>query len=87
VGRRPAGIELTATEWPADTIGTQQQSRDFVSEPHTAIVGQNQGILMNLVDSAARPAQSAMLEIVQDKPENVLSAARHLADACAPRSS
>ena len=52
--------------------------KDFVSEPHTAIVGQNQGILMNLVDSAARPAQSAMLEIVQDKPDNVLSAARHL---------
>ena len=52
--------------------------KDFVSEPHTAIVGQNQGILMNLVDSAARPAQSAMLEIVQDKPENVLNAARHL---------
>ncbi len=52
--------------------------RDFVSEPHTAIVGQNQGMLMNLVDSAARPAQSAMLEIVNDKPENALSAARHL---------
>ena len=52
--------------------------KDFVSEPHTAIVGQNQGILMNLVDSAARPAQSAMLEVVQDNPENVLNAARHL---------
>ena len=52
--------------------------KDFVSEPHTAIVGKNQGILMNLVDSAARPAQSAMLEIVKDKPENILSAARHL---------
>ena len=33
---------------------------------------------MNLVDSAARPAQSAMLEIVKDKPENILSVARHL---------
>jgi hypothetical protein len=52
--------------------------KDFVSEPHTAIVGKNQGILMNLVDSAARPAQSAMLEIVKDKPENILSVARHL---------
>src|SRR6478672_10579217 len=52
--------------------------RDFVSEPHTAIFGQNQGILMNLVDNAARPAQSAMLEIVQEKPEKILSVARHL---------
>jgi hypothetical protein len=52
--------------------------KDFVSEPHTAIVGQNQGMLMNLVDCNARPAQSAMLEIVQDKPERTLSAARHL---------
>ena len=37
---------------------------DFVSEPHTAIVGENQGILMNLVDSAARPAQISNAEIV-----------------------
>ena len=52
--------------------------KDFVSEPHTAIVGQNQGILMNLVDGNAKLAQSAMLELVQERPEKILSAAKHL---------
>ena len=52
--------------------------KDFVSEPHTAIVGQNQGLLMNLVDGNAKQAQSAMLNIVQEQPDKTLSAARHL---------
>jgi hypothetical protein len=36
--------------------------RDFTADPHSAIVGQNQGILMNLVDSAARPAHQQCLK-------------------------
>ena len=52
--------------------------KDFVSEPHAAIVGQNQGLLMNLVDGNAKQAQSAMLNIVQEQPDKTLSAARHL---------
>jgi hypothetical protein len=52
--------------------------KDFVSEPHTAIVGQNQGLLMNLVDGNAKQAQSAMLNIVQEQPDKTLSAVRHL---------
>src|SRR6266568_2213899 len=36
--------------------------RDFTSEPHTAIVGENEGAILNLVDRGARPAQSALLE-------------------------
>jgi hypothetical protein len=52
--------------------------RDFVAEPHTAIVGQNQGTIMNLVDARAKPAQTALLEITREKPETILMAARHL---------
>jgi len=52
--------------------------RDFVNEPHTAIVGENQGMIMNLVDAQAKPAQSALLEIAREKPETTLAAARHL---------
>ena len=52
--------------------------RDFVTEPHTAIVGENQGTIMNLVDAQAKPAQSALLEIAREKPETTLAAARHL---------
>jgi hypothetical protein len=52
--------------------------QDFVSEPHTGIVGQNQGTIMNLVDAQARPAQHALLEISREHPEKILSSARHL---------
>ena len=49
--------------------------RDFVNEPHTAIVGENQGTIMNLVDSRAGEAQHALLEIAHEHPETTL---RHL---------
>ena len=49
--------------------------RDFVNEPHTAIVGENQGTIMNLVDSRADQAQHALLEIANEHPEKTL---RHL---------
>jgi len=52
--------------------------RDFVAEPHTAIVGENQGTIMNLVDAQARPAQTALLDIARENPEMTLKAARHL---------
>ena len=46
--------------------------RDFVAEPHTGIVGESQGTIMNLVDADARPAQSAMLDIAREHPERTL---------------
>jgi hypothetical protein len=52
--------------------------RDFVSEPHTAIVGEHQGEIMNLVDAQARPAQDAILEIARDEPERTLGEVRKL---------
>ena len=52
--------------------------RDFTSEPHTAIVGEHQGTILNLVDKQATPAQTALLEIVQQHPEKSLEEARHL---------
>jgi uncharacterized protein len=52
--------------------------RDFVSEPHTAIVGEHQGTIMNLVDRDARRARDAVLATVREKPETTLTNARHL---------
>jgi hypothetical protein len=52
--------------------------RDFVNEPHTAIFGENQGTIMNLVDARADLAQTALLEIANEHPEKTLSEARHL---------
>ena len=52
--------------------------RDFVLNPHTAIVGENQGTIMNLVDAQAGAAQNALLDIAREHPEKTLQAARHL---------
>jgi hypothetical protein len=52
--------------------------RDFVSEPHTGIVGENLGEIMNLVDRQARPAQDALLDIVHEKPDTTLNNVRRL---------
>ncbi len=56
--------------------------RDFVSAPHTGIVGEHQGTIMNLVDAQAGPAQQALLDIAGERPEATLAAAAKL---CAPR--
>jgi uncharacterized protein len=52
--------------------------RDFVEQPHTGIVGEDQGVIMNLVDSQAKPAQSALLDITHENPTRILNEARYL---------
>jgi hypothetical protein len=54
--------------------------RDFVSEPHTGIVGATviEGDIMNLIEHRAKPAQSALLEIAHEHPERSLKEARKL---------
>src|SRR5947208_12811272 len=48
--------------------GHSSTVRDFTIAPHTAIVGEHQGEIMNLVDREAKPAQAALLEIAREKP-------------------
>jgi hypothetical protein len=52
--------------------------RSFTEAPHTAIVGEPQGTIMNLVDSQAGHAQSALLAMVKESPESTLAEARKL---------
>jgi len=52
--------------------------RDFTSDPHTAIVGEPQGMIMNLVDANSGPAQQAMITMANDTPEKTLAEARRL---------
>jgi hypothetical protein len=47
--------------------------RDFTCEPHTAIVGEQAGVIQNLVDERAKPAQEALLTIANDRPQRTLS--------------
>jgi uncharacterized protein len=52
--------------------------RDFVTEPHTAIVGKPQGEILNLVDARAAKAQEAMLNIAKEPVTDALNVARKL---------
>ena len=58
--------------WHSASVG------DFVAAPHTGIVGQNQGTIMNLVDVHAKPAQTALLEIAHEHPDRTLKALTEL---------
>jgi hypothetical protein len=50
----------------------------FTKDPHTGIVGENQGTIMNLVATEAAQAQNALLEIVREKPDETLQSIRQL---------
>jgi len=50
--------------------------RDFTSAPHTAIVGPPAGLIQNLVDAQAAPAQHAMLQLTTESPDRIVSEVR-----------
>jgi uncharacterized protein len=52
--------------------------RDFVVEPHTGIMGEPAGPIINLVDAQAGPAQDALLLMARERPELTLGEIRHL---------
>ena len=52
--------------------------RDFTADPHTAIVGQYEGTIRNLVDARARAAQDALLTIARSDPADTLAEVRRL---------
>jgi hypothetical protein len=58
--------------WHSTTV------RDFTSEPHAGIVGEHQGIIMNLVDAQSKSAQRSLLEIVRERPDVTLRDVRRL---------
>ena len=52
--------------------------RDFTADPHTAIVGQPAGTVMNLVDGRAARAQAALLTIARADPGRTVGDVRRL---------
>jgi uncharacterized protein len=50
--------------------------RDFTADPHTAIVGEQVGVIRNLVDRRARPAQEALVAISRADPAKTLGDVR-----------
>jgi hypothetical protein len=71
-GMNPAGHLARRYHWHSASV------RDFVSAPHTAIVGQPQGEILNLVDTRATKAQNALLTIAKGPLTSSLNDARRL---------
>lgn len=84
-------IVSTAGEWTVVQQGMNDRTalarryhwhsatvRDFTCQPHTAIFGENQGEIMNLVDAQAKPAQLAMMAIARESPDRTLAEFRKL---------
>ena len=46
--------------------------RSFVEEPHSGVVGDNKGEILNLTDSKADKARSSILEMSREEPERML---------------
>ncbi len=46
--------------------------RSFVEEPHTAVVGENRGKILNLTDKKADGARSNILEMSHENPERMI---------------
>jgi uncharacterized protein len=71
-GMNPDSAMARRYHWHSSSV------RDFVSEPHTGIVGEHQGMIVNLVDARSKPAQQAMLETVRGNPDDNLEHIRRL---------
>jgi len=54
------------------------QLDSFVSEPHTSIYGQNQGLILNLVDKNANATQNGILQIASEWSERMMPEIRKI---------
>jgi hypothetical protein len=71
-GMNPEHHSARRYHWHSATV------RDFVSDPHVAILGEPQGEILNLVDSRASKARQALLAIAKTPVEASLGEARKL---------
>jgi hypothetical protein len=71
-GMNPQNHSARLYHWHLATV------RDFVSDPHTAILGKPRGEILNLVDTRAAKAQGALLTIANEPVANALNEARRL---------
>jgi hypothetical protein len=71
-GMNPESHLARRYHWHSSTV------RDFVSDPHTAILGKPQGEILNLVDVRAANAQKALLAMMKESVEVSLHEVRKL---------
>jgi hypothetical protein len=71
-GMQPNTSTARRYHWNSDHI------KSFVEEPHTAICGENQGQILNLVDKTAIATQNAILAIAKENPAKILKEIPHM---------
>ena len=71
-GMNPENHSARRYHWQSATV------RNFISDPHAAILGKPQGEILNLVDARATRAQQALLTIAKESVEVSLCEARKL---------
>ena len=55
-----------------------QHVRSFVEEPHSGVLGINQGPILNLTASEAQSARNSMVDLTKEKPERMMQEIQHL---------
>jgi len=71
-GMKPETGRARRYHWNSSSL------KSFAQEPHTAICGDHQGHILNLVDRQAKPTQLAMLQITQEDPSKILREIPHM---------
>ena len=65
-GMNPAQKKARRYHWCSTNI------RSFVEEPHTGVVGENRGQILNLTDTKAAPARNSILEMSHENPDRMI---------------
>jgi len=66
-GMSPQSKTARRYHWHSETLTS------FVDDPHTSIYGKNTGYILNMVDKAAQPSRSGVMQIAHENPQNMLS--------------
>ena len=74
-GMNPAEKKARRYHWCSSEL------RSFVEEPHTGVVGENRGKILNLTDVAADKARDSILEMSHEEPERILKEIKSLLKA------
>jgi hypothetical protein len=52
--------------------------KSFVEEPHTSVIGTNQGEILNLTDKEAKPAHVGILNVTTEHPDRMVREIQHM---------
>lgn len=71
-GMKPQDSTARRYHWHSESI------HSFINEPHAAICGDHQGLILNLVDKNADANRNGILGITQEPPEKMLREVRQM---------